>query len=313
LRRAARTVLIAVLLLGAACSGDGAGLSRLGRCDVREIDGAPASSTLAAPGAWLRVLRIDLASGRRPGASFRGGYEVVGGDAAPVAALAGPVDALRMHDSIARDVAAALRVTPEVYVHTLARSAREVGWAVALTDRDVTFLGRCADRLLTRPVRSRFGAAAPATVRGWVGSTGAEVAAAYPDPGAPPPAGPVLRAPAGLAAVRLAVAPLPASWRGPYALCLHVAQGWTGCVDLAAPRDAGAYADPALPRMQFWLARRSGGLVHPLARLGAYALDGLGAGVRIVVTLPATPSLRAVLAKPRAFGGNVAQVTLTRP
>jgi hypothetical protein len=253
------------------------------------------------------VLRIDLGSGGGAGVSFRGGYEVAGGDAAPVAALAGPVDELTMHASIARDVAAALRVTPDVYVHTLPTSPREVGWAVALTDRDVAFLGRCAYVLLTRPVLAHFGATAAATVRGWVGKPAAVAAAAYPDPSAPPEPGPLLRAPAGFVAVRLGVEPLPAAWRAPYALCAHVPQGWSGCVDLAAPRDAGGYLDPAQPAVQLWLARRSGGVVHPVARLGSYVLHDVGPGVRVVVTLAATSSPRT------ANVGSVERITVVRP
>jgi hypothetical protein len=179
---------VRALLLAAAVGlfptcGDGSPrtpLSALGRCDATHVDGVPAQWFLSQKGAWLRVRRIDLPASfeNRSRRTFPGSYEVVGGDADAVSALGGPtVGTLTMHGSIARDVSDALAVTPDVYAHVDAE-AKEVRFALALTEDDFAFLGECQERLFTSPLRRTLGPDAVATVRGFVGKTGAEVGAA---------------------------------------------------------------------------------------------------------------------------------------
>ena len=182
-----RLLCVAALALVTSACGEGTrevpreSLGDFGRCDADRVDGAPADAFVSREGAWLRVARIDLDSGeRRATRAFAGSYEVVGGDAPAVAALGGrTVGTLTMHGTIAHEVGAALAVTPDVYVHVGA-DAKEVEYALALSDDDFAFLGECQERLLTSPMRQIFGTNAAATVRGFVGRRGAEVAAAFP-------------------------------------------------------------------------------------------------------------------------------------
>jgi len=304
-------------------------LSAFGRCDAQHVDGAPADGFVSRDGAWLRVKRIDLPPTyeHRSTRAFAGSYDVVGGDGPAVTALGGSsVSTLTMHGTIARDVAAALVVTPDVYAHVGA-DAKEVEFALALAGDDFAFLGECQERLLTSPLRRTLGPGAATVVRGFVGKTGAQVAMAFPRASARP-TGVVILNPetvsadvlAGLKVARLRLDNLPASWRGPYTLCTRIAQGWSDCVDLAqsetATIPADAYFDPAAPSLEIWLTNQSADLAHPLARLATVDLDALAKeaavpleeGLTVVVTLSATSSPTAAAKDPAQAAGSIARI-----
>lgn len=267
------------------------------------MDGAPAEAFVSRAGAWLRVRRIDLPRPFDPRSTraFAGSYEVVGGDRPAVSALGGAtVGTLTMHGTIAREVAAALAVTPDVYARVGA-DAKEVELALALAGDDFAFLGECQERLLTSPLREALGPDAAPTVRGFVGKTGAEVAAAF----APAPTRPA----GALKAARLRLDPVPERWRGAYAICTRAGQRWNACVGLARPvaGPADTYYDPAAPALEIWLADAS---ETPLARLGTVDLAALAEeaalplddGLTVVVTLSETSSPTAAAKGPGAGG-----------
>lgn len=328
--RRVAAVLVGLALAPACGTGRGgtpaAGLAALGACDRDEVYGAPADEFVSSPGAWLKVRSIDLTSAGDPTLatteSFRGTYDVVGGDASAVSAIgADSVGTLTMHGGIARDVQQALAQTPDVFAHVGGGDdVTRLDYALALTPTDFAFLGECQSRLLTNPLRDTFGADAQATVTGFVGKSGGEIAAAFPAPVPPAAAVSILNpetAPkellASLRTVRFTLPTRPAGWVGPYAICTRIAQGWSDCLDLSratsASHAADAYYDPKNPTLEVWLVNGDADLSRPLAKLSTVDLSALSAssrvdlgldGLRLVGTLSSASSAATAAADPHA-------------
>lgn len=335
MRHHAIVLAVAAAVLTACGSGvqRSGSLADLGHCEATHVDGAPADTFVSHPGVWLRIRRIEVGSsdGERKTVSFAGDYEVVGGDAKARTALGTDRPAsLTMHSSIARDADRALSLTPDVFAH-LDIEATHVEFALAVAADDFAFLGDCQDRLLTAPLRTRFGDAAVTTVRGFVGKTGGEVAAAFPN-ASPDPSNVVILNPdtapaevlAGLSVARFSLTTLPDAWVGPYTVCTRIERGWSDCIDLSqrgtATIDADAYFDPGAPAMEVWLADQHADLAHPLALLATLDLKAMSAeadvpladGVRIVATISETSSPETARRDPAQAKGSIGRVVLAR-
>jgi len=318
----ALTVLTAAL---GACARTGGGgevefsAEALGACDRGITPGDPVDA-LAQPGAWLRIESI---SGGKEG-RYGGRFAVAGGDEPFVSQVAASPAPLTMSKATAGAIATALRADASVTVHTGTRGdARQVTFALAATDTDFAFLGRCANDLLTMPLTARLGTAAHPTLTGLVGKSATDIRAALtprrPEPKSREVALHPGRAPEKLlASLRQGLFRLvaPAAWHGRYTVCTKLAQGWNDCVDLSDERtsaiEVGMYYDPKAPHVEVWLLDADATLSEPIALLGrvdlaalakAAAADAKKNGVILSVSLADTPSLAAVVAYPASAAG----------
>lgn len=278
---------------------------------------------LSAPGAWVRVNRIDLRNAPQEefaSASFAGDFTVAGGDESFVDALAAPTP-LTFHVSTARAVGEALEFGADVVAHTgVDGNARHVAYAIALKDGDFAFLGACTFDVFTKPVRAQLRSAD--AVAALVGKTGAEVREALTPLAAATPK--VKRevilhphtAPRSLLSTldeaMFSVAAPPEQWRGDYTLCTRIAQGWNDCVDLSSVATATIpvhmYYDSKNPTVEVWLLDHRANAEKPIARLGRVNVMTLAAqgkvdpaerGMRLGLTwssAPGGPSLPDVVA-----------------
>lgn len=336
------------VLLAATClagCGDGTredtgtpAFSALGACKVEEVDGAPARHFVSRDGAWLRVRSIDLTSASDTTLdtteTFRGTYDVIGGDAAATAALGTNAEALTMHGSIAREIQQGLAMTPDVFVHTGGDGdVRQLDFALAVTPTDFAFLGECQSKLLTAPLKRIFGSEAYTKVTGFVGDTGSEIASAFPAPAPAPSPVSILNpdtAPADLLArlsvIRFTLPTRPASWVGPYAICTKIAEGWSDCLDLSrtttSTHAADAYYDPANPTLEVWLVNGDADLSKPLARLATVDLAQLSRAsstsltmdaLRLVGTLSPSRSASAIAEDASLARGSFSRFGLSVP